>query len=89
MADELRSVFEPLRAERGPDIDVRVAVLQRLTARSSVVLASDRVLPWLAAAAALVAGLVWMVVLPGLAEAQSPYVVMIESVDQVLEADIR
>ena len=37
----------------------------------------------------LVAALVWVVVLPGLAEAHSPYVVMIESVDQVLEADLR
>lgn len=89
MADVLLSLFEALRAERGPEIDVRVAVLQRLAARSSASLGSDRVLPWLAAVAALVAGLVWMVVLPGLADAQDPYVVMMESVDQVLEADLR
>ena len=89
MADELLSLFRALRADRGPDIDVRVAVLRRLTARTSAAVASDRVLPYLAAAAALVAGLVWMVVWPGLAEAQNPYVVMIESVDQVLDADLR
>ena len=89
MADVLLSVFEALRAERGPEIDVRVAVLRRLADRTSAAVASDRVLPWLAAAAALVAALVWVVVLPGLAEAHSPYVVMIESVDQVLEADLR
>ncbi len=87
MADELHSLFEPLRAERGPEIDVRAAVLRRLANRSAAALAPDRVLPYLAAVAAMVAGLVWMVVWPSLSEAQSPYVVMIESVDQVLETD--
>ena len=33
MADVLLSVFEALRAERGPEIDVRVAVLRRLSLR--------------------------------------------------------
>lgn len=89
MADELLSLFKALRDERGPDIDVRAAVLRGLASRSSTTLAADRVLPFLAAAAALVAGLVWMVVLPDLAEAQDPYFVMIESVDQVLEAELR
>ena len=37
MADELLSLFKALRDERGPDIDVRAAVLRGLASRSSTI----------------------------------------------------